>query len=275
MVREYKEMAERSENPPDFREAFVSVMQRYFQGQTPGLRVNIDLLGETIGYVGDQFGRLLDIQNPTLKANIGAVSSMVGTRVGNILEYTGISPYIQQAHNLAEQHLAKGEQKILGLVLGTGIPMGASKLAGMLKSRYGTNKLVPKVSVGKLEHAKTTAIVKPKNSSIQDIKAQNVNAKFALSNKLSSLQSTQKSAAKVRELPDGRIRYYEKERPSSNIGFTRGSSYVTEHNPKTGQVKSWNECYDHFGKVNRIHPKSKDGLTLKAQHYPLTQKEFK
>ena len=172
MVHEYNEMAERSKNPPDFRQAFSNVMQRHFQGQTPGMRVNIDLLGESLGYVGDQFGRILDIQNPALKANIGAVSSMVGTRVGNILEYTGISPYIKQVHDLADQHLAKGEQKILGLALGTGIPMGASKLVGMLKSRYGTNKLVPKVSVGKLEHAKTTVIVKP-NHAISDIKAPN------------------------------------------------------------------------------------------------------
>jgi hypothetical protein len=165
MVREYNEMAERSQNPPDFRQAFSNVMQRHFQGQTPGLRVNIDLLGESLGYVGDQFGRLLDIQNPTLKVNIGAVSSMVGTRVGNILEYTGISPYIKQVHDLADQHLAKGEQKILGLALGTGIPMGASKLVGMLKSRYGTNKLVPKVSVGNIIQTK-----KPKGTNIHAVK---------------------------------------------------------------------------------------------------------
>ncbi len=49
---------------------------------------------------------------------------------------------------------------------------------------------------------------------------------------------------------------------------------VVEYNPKTGQIRLWRECYDHAGKVNRVHPKMIDGLKLKAQHYPPTKAEL-
>jgi hypothetical protein len=75
-------------------------------------------------------------------------------------------------------------------------------------------------------------------------------------------------------LPDGRIRYYTEETFSTNPGPTRGYSYVTEHNQNTGQIRSWMECYDHSGNVNRVHPKMLDGQVLKGQHYPPTKSEL-
>lgn len=104
--------------------------------------------------------------------------------------------------------------------------------------------------------------------------AGNVNAKEALTSKLRGLEKAQKTANSTKTLPDGRIRYYSKEVPAKKSGPTRGASYVTEHDPKTGQVKSWMESYDHNGNVIRVHPKSLDGNTLNAQHYPPTGKEL-
>ena len=49
---------------------------------------------------------------------------------------------------------------------------------------------------------------------------------------------------------------------------------MTEHNTKTGQVRSWQECRDHQGKVNRVHPKMIDGQDIVARHYPLTGAEI-
>ena len=66
---------------------------------------------------------------------------------------------------------------------------------------------------------------------------------------------------------------YTEETFSIKPGPTRGSSFVTEHNTNTGQVRSWMECYDHAGNVNRVHPKTIDGQDLVAQHYPPTQTE--
>lgn len=91
--------------------------------------------------------------------------------------------------------------------------------------------------------------------------------------KLQVLQSAQRSAVKTEILPDGRIRYYDKERPARTPGPTRGNSYVVEYNPKTGQVRSWAESYDKNGNVNRIHPKTLNGQKLVGQHYPPTEKE--
>jgi len=104
--------------------------------------------------------------------------------------------------------------------------------------------------------------------------ASSVNAQVALYKKMSALEGAQKEAVKIEHLSDGRIRYYDVERPARNLGPTRGSSFVTEYNPKTGQVRQWNESYDQFGDVNRIHPKTLDGQDVRAQHYPSTKSEL-
>ena len=88
---------------------------------------------------------------------------------------------------------------------------------------------------------------------------------------MSALENAQKKAVRTQTFSDGRIRYYQAERQSKMPGPTRGSSHVTEYNPKTGQVRSWGESYDHKGNVNRVHPKAIDGQVLLGQHYPPTQ----
>jgi filamentous hemagglutinin len=98
--------------------------------------------------------------------------------------------------------------------------------------------------------------------------AENVNSGTALRAKLSGLQKAQGSAVRVRNLPDGRIRYYTLEVPATKQGFTRGASYVTEWNPNNGQVRSWMESYNHSGQVIRVHPKMLNGQTLESIHYP-------
>lgn len=104
--------------------------------------------------------------------------------------------------------------------------------------------------------------------------AENVNAQTNLSKKYKDLTNVQKEAVKEKVLPDGRIRYYEVERMSKKDGPTRGASMVLEYDPKTSRTRSWNECYDHSGQVNRVHPKTIDGQNVSAQHYPLTGKEL-
>jgi hypothetical protein len=103
--------------------------------------------------------------------------------------------------------------------------------------------------------------------------AHSINAQAALNKKMRAVVNAQKNSVKTREFPDGRIRYYDAERQSNILGPTRGVSMVTEYNPKTGQVRIWNECYDHKGNVNRIHPKMIDGQDVVGQHYPPTKIE--
>ena len=74
--------------------------------------------------------------------------------------------------------------------------------------------------------------------------------------------------------PDGRVRYYTKEVQARIEGPTRVASFVTEHNPKNGNVRQWMESYDHSGQVNRVHPKSINGQTINSQHYPPTAREL-
>jgi len=88
------------------------------------------------------------------------------------------------------------------------------------------------------------------------------------------LKRVETKAARTKILPDGRIRYYDIEKASRTPGPTRGACYVTEHNPKTGQVRSWYECYDQQGKVNRVHPYTIDGFDVAGQHYPPTEAEI-
>ena len=89
-----------------------------------------------------------------------------------------------------------------------------------------------------------------------------------------ALQKAQQKSVKTVDLGDGRIRYYEAERSSNKPGATRGASYVTEYNTRTGQVRSWQECYDHDGNVCRVHPKMIDGQDVIGQHYPPTETEL-
>ena len=77
-----------------------------------------------------------------------------------------------------------------------------------------------------------------------------------LNKKLSNLENAHKDAVRVRELTDGRTRYYGIEKPSRNPGPTRGASYVIEYSPSNGNVRSWCESYVHNGNVNRVHPKT-------------------
>jgi uncharacterized Zn-binding protein involved in type VI secretion len=104
--------------------------------------------------------------------------------------------------------------------------------------------------------------------------AANVNAQAALKAKLSGLQKAQQTAATTRTLPDGRVRYYTEEVPARSAGKTRGASFVTEHNPETGQTRQWMESYDQSGNVIRVHPKSINGQPVSAQHYPPTGAEL-
>lgn len=95
-----------------------------------------------------------------------------------------------------------------------------------------------------------------------------------LRKKQKSLDDAKRKAVKTKELPDGRVRYYEREKPSRTEGKTRGASYVTEHNPKTGDVRSWMECYDQDGNVNRVHPKRVNGTKVVIPHYPPTKSDL-
>ena len=95
-----------------------------------------------------------------------------------------------------------------------------------------------------------------------------------LNSKLGALENAQANADRVRQLPDGRTRYYGPEKPAKTQGPTRGASYVTEYDPKTGNVRSWMESYDHSGNVNRVHPKMKNGEILDLPHYPPTKADI-
>jgi RHS repeat-associated protein len=95
-----------------------------------------------------------------------------------------------------------------------------------------------------------------------------------LDRKLSALQNAQSTSERERILPDGRVRYYEKEKLSRTPGPTRGRSHATEYNPRTGQVRAWEETYDHSGKINRVHPKMNNGKQLNLPHYPPTKADI-
>lgn len=92
-------------------------------------------------------------------------------------------------------------------------------------------------------------------------RAENVNAKEALIGKYNDLISFHSKSPLTRQLPDGRIRYYAKEYPSKTPGNTTRGRTVLEFNPQTRSVRSWFECYDQKGCVNRVHPKRINGKT--------------
>lgn len=116
--------------------------------------------------------------------------------------------------------------------------------------------------------------ITPSKPAARSSDATSVNAAAALRAKTSGLQKAQQTAAITKTLPDGRIRYYTQERPARTTGTTRGASFATEYNPKTGSTRQWMESYDHSGNIIRIHPKSINGQSVNAQHYPPTGAEL-
>ncbi|HFX6379769.1 TPA: VENN motif pre-toxin domain-containing protein, partial [Acinetobacter baumannii] len=140
---------------------------------------------------------------------------------------------------------------------------------GFTKSVSGVTRLTDEALVG-IEKQYGKSIAEKINKS----NAVNLNAQDALNRKLSGLEKAQKMAEVTKTLPDGRVRYYNKEVTAAKDGPTRGASFVTEYNPETGAVRQWMESYDHSGNVIRVHPKSINGQPVIGQHYPPTGKEI-
>ncbi|MDG2916365.1 VENN motif pre-toxin domain-containing protein, partial [Bisgaard Taxon 10/6] len=161
--------------------------------------------------------------------------------------------------------------ELVGMVrAGTAVKYGvkSDNFATQVPGEMNANSKLP--VVGNTEGYNTQSIILNR----KEYSASSINAQIALSKKLSALEGAQNSAVKTRILPDGRIRYYEKERLAKTEGPTRGNSFVTEYDPASGRVRQWMESYDHSGKVNRVHPKSVNGQSVNSLHYPPTFKEL-
>lgn len=104
--------------------------------------------------------------------------------------------------------------------------------------------------------------------------ADSINAGINLNKKFSYLEKMQANNVRARMLPDGRVRYYDIETLSKTPGPTRGACNVLEWDPRNCNVRGWYENYNHFGNVNRIHPKNINGQTVISPHYPPTAKDL-
>lgn len=65
-------------------------------------------------------------------------------------------------------------------------------------------------------------------------------------------------AGGVRELADGRIRYYGELTQAAKPGEMAGARLVREWSPATGQYRTWYETLDQAGQVRIVHPKQPD-----------------
>lgn len=70
-----------------------------------------------------------------------------------------------------------------------------------------------------------------------------------------NLRQTQKDGqGGVKELENGRIRYYDKIKPASTPGEMAGMRPVREWDPVTGKIRTWLETVDHSGRVRQVRP---------------------
>jgi len=67
-------------------------------------------------------------------------------------------------------------------------------------------------------------------------------------------QSEKYGKAGVRELSDGRIRYYGEITPPSKAGEMAGRRVVREWNPATGLKRTWHETLDHNRMIRQVRP---------------------
>ncbi|MFV9511282.1 pre-toxin TG domain-containing protein [Tepidibacillus sp. LV47] len=61
----------------------------------------------------------------------------------------------------------------------------------------------------------------------------------------------------MRELPDGRIRYYGEVKPAKKLGEMAGRRVVREWNPVTDQKRTWHETVDDNGRIRQVRPDTK------------------
>ncbi|MFC4653754.1 RHS repeat domain-containing protein [Rheinheimera marina] len=65
--------------------------------------------------------------------------------------------------------------------------------------------------------------------------------------------------AGVKELENGRVRYYGELQSASKPGEMAGRRYVHEFDPATGRSRGWHETLDHSGNVRQIRPEMNNG----------------
>lgn len=58
----------------------------------------------------------------------------------------------------------------------------------------------------------------------------------------------------IKELPDGRVRFYGKLKPPKKSGEMAGLRLVREWNPSTGKKRTWFETLDHSGNIRQVRP---------------------
>ncbi|GAC42096.1 hypothetical protein [Paenibacillus popilliae] len=61
----------------------------------------------------------------------------------------------------------------------------------------------------------------------------------------------------MRDLPDGRIRYYGAVNPAARPGEMAGRRLVREWSPQTSRTRTWHETLDHAGNIRQIRPETK------------------
>lgn len=57
---------------------------------------------------------------------------------------------------------------------------------------------------------------------------------------------------RVRELSDGRYRFYDTFRKADKADEMSGARYVREWNPTTVKMRGWNETLDHAGRIRQV-----------------------
>lgn len=68
----------------------------------------------------------------------------------------------------------------------------------------------------------------------------------------------------VRELQNGRYRFYDDIKPSRNPGEMKGARLVREWDPSTGNKRTWYETIDHTGNIRSVAPKP---VTREKNHH--------
>lgn len=63
----------------------------------------------------------------------------------------------------------------------------------------------------------------------------------------------------VKQLENGRFRYYGEVQPANKAGEMAGRRYVHEFNPASGGSRGWHETVDHAGTVRQVRPELNNG----------------
>lgn len=183
----------------------------------------------------------------------GHIWGLVAAGIGALAGWLGGSkPANAPADSSQAQHMSDAQSLGNSAAAVVGVT-GAGGWLGRAASWFSKEKEPGKELVGAEERARNLDDVSPESTSnpASALQGQNLKEYYR--------QAEKYGAAGVKELENGKFRFYGDTKAANTPGQMAGSRFVREWDPATGNTRNWYETLDHSGQVRSVAPKPVTG----------------